>query len=89
MPLTPYEEAAGAVAAQVYLREPDAALADKYLSATAQYIEMYRGLIGALSVRQVRTGGKFLGDRLRHAVVHLAGTAGHSLPVHPDLFLSP
>ena len=45
-PLTPYEEAAGAVAAQVYLREPDAALADKYLSATAQYIEMYRGLIG-------------------------------------------
>ena len=45
-PLTLYEEAAGAVAAQVYLRKPDAALADKYLSATAQYIEMYRGLIG-------------------------------------------
>ena len=45
-PLTPYDEAAGAVAAQVYLRQPDAALADKYLSATAQYIEMYRGLIG-------------------------------------------
>ena len=45
-PLTPYQESAGAVAAQVYLREPDAALADKYLSATAQYIEMYRGLIG-------------------------------------------
>ena len=45
-PLTPYAEAAGAVAAQVYLREPDAALAEKYLSATAQYIEMYRGLIG-------------------------------------------
>ena len=45
-PLTPYQEAAGAVAAQVYLREPDAALADRYLSATAQYIEMYRGLIG-------------------------------------------
>ena len=45
-PLTQYEESAGAVAAQVYLREPEAALADKYLSATAQYIEMYRGLIG-------------------------------------------
>ncbi len=45
-PLTLYSEAAGAVAAQVYLREPDAALADKYLSATAQYVEMYRGLIG-------------------------------------------
>ena len=45
-PLTAYQEAAGAVAAQVYLREPDAALADRYLSATAQYIEMYRGLIG-------------------------------------------
>ncbi len=45
-PSTLYEAAAGAVAAQVYLREPDAALADRYLSATARYIEMYRGLIG-------------------------------------------
>ena len=46
-PLTLYETAAGAVAAQAYLRGPDAALADRYLSATARYIEMYRGLIGA------------------------------------------
>ena len=45
-PLTPYEKAAGAVTAQAYLREPEPALAERYLSATARYIEMYRGLIG-------------------------------------------
>ena len=45
-PLVLYEEAAGAVQAQVYLREPDEGLANKYLAATAQYIEMYRELIG-------------------------------------------
>ena len=45
-PLVFYEEAAGAVSAQVFLREEDEALAGKYLTATAQYIEMYRDLIG-------------------------------------------
>jgi hypothetical protein len=45
-PLVAYEEAAGAVSAQVFLREADEALASKYLTATAQYIEMYRDLIG-------------------------------------------
>ena len=45
-PLTAYFESAGAVEAQVYLHEADDALADKYLKATAQYVEMYRELIG-------------------------------------------
>ncbi len=45
-PLVKYEEPAGAVAAEVYLREEDAALAQSYLTATAQYLEMYRELIG-------------------------------------------
>ena len=45
-PLTVYRESAGAVEALVYLRQKDDALAAKYLEATAQYIEMYRGLIG-------------------------------------------
>ncbi len=45
-PLVKYDEAAGAVAAEVYLRAPDDALAQKYLTATAQYLEMYRNLIG-------------------------------------------
>jgi len=45
-PLVKYQEAAGAVAAEVYLRAPDDALAQKYLTATAQYLEMYRNLIG-------------------------------------------
>ncbi|MBI4881856.1 MAG: M20/M25/M40 family metallo-hydrolase [Planctomycetes bacterium] len=45
-PLVAYLEAAGAVEAEVYLHEPDDALAAQYLTATAQYIEMYRALIG-------------------------------------------
>ncbi len=45
-PLVAYCEAAGAVQAEVYLHEPDDALAAQYLTATAQYLEMYRGLIG-------------------------------------------
>ena len=45
-PLHVTTQAAGGVEAQVYLREPDAALSAKYLTATAQYLEMYRELIG-------------------------------------------
>ncbi|TPW16769.1 MAG: peptidase M28, partial [Halothiobacillaceae bacterium] len=41
-----YSKTTGAVEALVFLREPDAALAQKYLDVTAQYIEMYRQLIG-------------------------------------------
>jgi hypothetical protein len=45
-PLVRYSETAGAVEAEVYLHEPDDGLANKYLTTTAQYLEMYRGLIG-------------------------------------------
>jgi hypothetical protein len=45
-PLHLWREPAGAVEAQVYLHERDDALAGKYLTATARYIEMYRELIG-------------------------------------------
>jgi hypothetical protein len=45
-PLVVYREAAGAVEALVYLRQKDDALAARYLQATAQYLEMYRGLVG-------------------------------------------
>ncbi|HIG12770.1 MAG: M20/M25/M40 family metallo-hydrolase [bacterium] len=45
-PLVRFEDRAGDVEALVYLHEDDAALAYKYLEATAQYLEMYRGLIG-------------------------------------------
>ncbi|MDR4498764.1 MAG: M20/M25/M40 family metallo-hydrolase [Candidatus Scalindua sp.] len=44
---TEYSQAAGAVDAMVFLRQPDSQLAQKYLDATAQYIEMYRKLIGS------------------------------------------
>lgn len=46
-PLVRYSDAAGAVEALVYLHEADDALAAKYLTTTAQYLEMYRELIGA------------------------------------------
>jgi aminopeptidase N len=45
-PFTEYSKAAGAVKAFAFLRTPDQALADRYLDATAQYIEMYSGLLG-------------------------------------------
>ena len=41
-----YDGAAGAVRTYAFLREPDETLAGKYLEVTAQYIEMYRQLIG-------------------------------------------
>jgi aminopeptidase N len=45
-PLLRYSDAAGAVETFVYLRAQDDALARRYLDATAQYVEMYRQLIG-------------------------------------------
>ncbi len=43
---TVYEKPAAGFVALAYLRQPDPALAAKYLEATAQYVEMYRRLIG-------------------------------------------
>ncbi len=43
---TEYEFDAGAVKAMAFLREKDDALANRYLETTAQYLEMYRKLIG-------------------------------------------
>ncbi|MBS1258421.1 MAG: hypothetical protein MAG551_01480 [Candidatus Scalindua arabica] len=43
---TEYRQAAGAVNAMVFLRQPDEQLAQKYLGTTAQYLEMYRKLLG-------------------------------------------
>ncbi|MCS6947028.1 MAG: hypothetical protein NZM12_05370, partial [Steroidobacteraceae bacterium] len=45
-PLTRYARPAGAATAEVYLRTSDAALAARYLEATARNLEMYRKLIG-------------------------------------------
>jgi aminopeptidase N len=45
-PLQVSRQSAGPVDTQVYLRQPDPDLASKYLAATAQYLEMYRTLIG-------------------------------------------
>ncbi len=43
---TEYSKPAGAVDVLAFLRTPDEALANKYLETTAQYLEMYRKLIG-------------------------------------------
>ena len=43
---TEYERPAANATVYAFLRTPDPALASKYLETTAQYLEMYRGLIG-------------------------------------------
>ncbi|MFV1960141.1 MAG: M1 family metallopeptidase, partial [Planctomycetota bacterium] len=43
---TEYDRPAGRVRAQAFLREPDPALAGRYLEATAQYLALYERLIG-------------------------------------------
>ncbi len=43
---TEYSRGAGAVKAMAFLRKPDQALADRYLDATAQYLDMYNSLLG-------------------------------------------
>ena len=49
---TEYSRQAGDVTAQAFLRTADENLAAKYLEATAQYIEMYRKLIGPYPFRK-------------------------------------
>ncbi|MDB4285585.1 M20/M25/M40 family metallo-hydrolase [bacterium] len=46
-PYLEYSRESGPLRAMVFLRSDDAALADRYLDATLQYIEMYSDLIGA------------------------------------------
>lgn len=45
-PFTEYARSAGRVLAMAFLRTPDKELSDKYLDATARYLEMYEKLIG-------------------------------------------
>ncbi len=51
-PLQVWRGSAGAVETLVYLHDRDDALAAKYLAATAQYLEMYRELIGPYPYRK-------------------------------------
>ncbi|MBN1164840.1 MAG: M28 family peptidase [Candidatus Krumholzibacteriota bacterium] len=45
-PFHEYRQAAGSVEVMAFLRSPDENLAHKYLETTAQYLEMYRALVG-------------------------------------------
>jgi hypothetical protein len=51
-PLQVWRDTAGSVETLVYLHDRDDALAAKYLGATAQYLEMYRQLIGPYPYRK-------------------------------------
>ncbi|MFO1434806.1 MAG: M1 family aminopeptidase [Candidatus Competibacteraceae bacterium] len=45
-PFTEYRRSAGAIELMAFLRKPEEALANRYLETTAQYLDMYRKLIG-------------------------------------------
>jgi len=45
-PFTEYEQSAGNVDVQAFLRTPDEELANRYIGVTSQYLEMYETLIG-------------------------------------------
>jgi len=45
-PFTEYEQPAGNVAVQAFLRTPDEELANRYIGITSQYLQMYEKLIG-------------------------------------------
>ncbi len=45
-PFIEYDRQTGNINAQVFLRQPDQALANKYLDATAKYVTLYEKLIG-------------------------------------------
>ena len=51
-PLQVWRDSAGSVETLVYLHDKDDATAGKYLAATAQYLEMYRQLIGPYPYRK-------------------------------------
>ena len=80
---TPFGEA------QAYLRLPDDELAARYLDATAEYLERYSTAHRRLPLRQVRAGGEFLGDGLRHALFHTTRLAGATAAIYPAQLLPP
>ncbi|MCB2219770.1 MAG: hypothetical protein KQI35_05180 [Bacteroidetes bacterium] len=45
-PFTEYEQMAGDIAVQAFLRTPDEELANRYIGVTSQYLKMYEELVG-------------------------------------------
>ena len=86
-PFTEYSRDAGAVKAFAFLRKPDQALADRYLDATAQYLEMYRGLLGPYPYSKFALVENFWETGYGMPSVHAPGRAGHPVSVHPAFFL--
>ena len=84
-PLVVYRDAAGAVETLVYLRQKDDALAVEVPAGDRAVRRDVPRARRPLPLRQVRARRELLGDGLRHAVLHAARAADHSLPVHPEL----
>ncbi|MBG7601645.1 MAG: M20/M25/M40 family metallo-hydrolase [Gammaproteobacteria bacterium] len=51
-PFSEYSRASGKITAQVFLRQPDEKLANKYLDATVRYLTMYQQLLGRYPYRK-------------------------------------
>jgi aminopeptidase N len=58
-PFQLYRRQAGDVEAQVYLRQADPTLAERYLQATARYLALYQALLGAYPYRKFALAENF------------------------------
>ena len=87
-PLHVWRDAAGSVETLVYLHDSDDALAAKYLAATAQYLEMYRQLIGPYPYRKFALVENFWETGYGMPTFTLLGQRDHPVPVHHQLVLS-
>ena len=57
-PFTEYADTTGRVAAYAFLRQPDPALAARYLEATRQYVDLYNIALLFIALVLVRRGGR-------------------------------
>ena len=87
-PLEVARDQAGAVETLVYLREQDDSLSNKYLTATAQYLEMYRELIGPYPYDKFALVENFWETGYGMPSFTLFGPRVIRFPVHSALLLS-
>ena len=83
-PLTEYIQAAGAFEAMVFLRQPDQALADRYLEATGRYLDLYNRLIGPYPYKKFALVENFWETGYGMPSFTLLGPTVIRLPFIPD-----
>ena len=84
-----YSRESAGIKAQVFLRNKDNDLAERYLSATTEYLQLYSELLGDYPYKKFCSGGEFLGERLRHALLYPTWPTGDSSAVYYPYLLSP